>query len=82
MLSGNRTLLTLCETEQDPVGPSSVEILSDANLFCVPHFLFVGKKLQPPRPSLSTNGQIQTVAYQGREGMQKQRRSSQETIVQ
>ena len=34
--------------------------------------LFVGKRLQPPRPSLSTNRQLQTVANQGKEGMQKQ----------
>ena len=36
--------------------------------------------LQPPRPSLSSRGQIQTVANQGSEGMQKQTRSSQETM--
>ena len=47
---------------------------------CVPHFLFVGNMLQPPRPSLSSRGQIQTVANQGSEGMQKQTRSSQETM--
>ena len=33
-------------------------------------FLFAGKRFQPPRPSLSTKGQIQTVANQEREGMQ------------
>ena len=50
--------------------------------FCVPHFLFVRNRLQPPWPSLSSKGQVQTVANQGREGMQKQGRNSQETIVQ
>ena len=45
-------------------------------LFCVPHFLFAGKGLLPPRPSLRFKGQVQTVANQGREGTQKQRRSS------
>ena len=60
------------ETEQDPVGLP----------FCVPHFLFVGNRLQSPWPSRSSKGQIQTVANQGREGMQRQRRSSQETRVQ
>ena len=50
--------------------------------FCVPRFLFVGNKLQPPWPSLSSKGQVQTVVDQGREGMQKQGRGSQETIVQ
>ena len=33
-------------------------------------------------PSLSSKGQVQTVANQGREGMQRQGKSSQETIVQ
>ena len=32
-----------------------------------PHFLFLGNKLQPPRPSLSSKGQVQTIAPQGRE---------------
>ena len=51
------------ETEQDPVGPSQVQ-----KPCCVivptsptPHFLFAGKRLQPPRTSLSSKGQIQTV---------------------
>ena len=39
------------ETEQDPVGPSQAQ-----KLFCVPHFLLVGKRVQPPRPSLSSKG--------------------------
>ena len=30
--------------------------------FCVPHFLFVGNRLQPPWPSLSSRGQVQRVA--------------------
>ena len=50
--------------------------------FRVPSFLLVGNRLQPPGPSLSSKGQIWTVANQGREGMQRQGRSSQETIVQ
>ena len=50
--------------------------------FCVPRFFFLGNKLQPPWPSLSSKGQVQTVANQGREGMQSPGRSSQETIVQ
>ena len=29
--------------------------------FCVPHFWFAGKRLQPPRPSLNSKGQIQAV---------------------
>ena len=49
--------------------------------FCVPHFLFEGNRLQPPWSSLSSKGQVQTVANQGREGRQRQGRSSQETIV-
>ena len=38
--------------------------------------------IQPPWPSLSSKGQVQTVADQGREGMQRQGRSSQDKIVQ
>ena len=38
--------------------------------FCVPHSLFVGNRLQPPWLSLSSKGQIQRAANQGREGMQ------------
>ena len=34
--------------------------------------------IQPPWPSLSSNGQIQAVAHQGREGTQRQGRNSQE----
>ena len=51
-------------------------------LFCVPHFLFAGNRLQPPWPSWSSKGQVQTIADQEREGRQRQGRSSQETIVQ
>ena len=36
-------------------------------------FLFAGKRFQPPRPSLSTKGQILTVANQGSKGMQEVR---------
>ena len=38
-------------------------------------FLFVGDRLQPPWPSLSPKGQIQTVANQGK-GMKRQGKSS------
>ena len=34
--------------------------------FWVPHFLFLGNKLQPPWPPLSSKGQVQTFANQGR----------------
>ena len=47
----------------------------------VPHFLFVGNRLQPPWPFLSSKGQIQTVGNQGAEGTQRQGRRSQETMV-
>ena len=46
------------------------------------HFLVLGNKLQPPRPSLSSKGQIQTTANQEREGMQGPGRNCQETAVQ
>ena len=49
--------------------------------FCVPHFLITENKLQAPWPSLSSNEQVQIVANQGREGMQRQEKSRQETIV-
>ena len=38
--------------------------------------------IQPPWPSLSSKGQVQTVANQGRQGVLGQGRSSQETTVQ
>ena len=50
--------------------------------FCVPHFLFVGNRLQPLGPSLSSQGEVQALANQGREGMQRRGRGSQETIEQ
>ena len=50
--------------------------------FCVPHFFFIAKRLQPPWPSLSSKGQIWTVGNQRGEGMQRQGESSQETVVQ
>ena len=50
--------------------------------FRVSRSLFAGNRLQPPRPSLKPSGQIQTVAKQGREEMQRQGRRSQETTVQ
>ena len=40
--------------------------------FCVPPNLFVGNRLETPGSSLSSKGQIQTVANQGSEGMQRQ----------
>ena len=63
--------------KQDPAGPSQAQKPS-----CVPSFLFVGKGLQPPRLSTNSKGQIQTVTDRGSDGMQKQRKSTQETIVQ
>ena len=42
--------------------------------FCVPCFLFVGNRLQPPQPSLSSKWQVQTVANQEKEETQKQER--------
>ena len=45
-------------------------------------FLFAGKMLQPPKTFLNTKEQIQRVANQGSEGMQKQRRNHQATVVQ
>ena len=59
-------------------GALEVQILSVSPISC----LWGKGFIQSPWPSLSTKGQFQTVAYQGRLGMQKQRRSSQETIVQ
>ena len=37
--------------------------------------------IQPPGPSLSSKGQVQTAADQGREGMQRQGRKNQETTA-
>ena len=34
-------------------------------LLCVPHFLFIGNKLQPPQPSLSSQGQVQRITWIG-----------------
>ena len=36
--------LTTVDTKQNPVGSA----------FCVPHFLFLESKLEPPQPSLSS----------------------------
>ena len=53
-------------TENKNKGPSGGETKEDAmglldnEAFCVPHFLLVGNRLQPLRPSLSSKGQIQT----------------------
>ena len=51
------------------------------NLSVSPISFLVGNRPQPPWPSLSSTGQVQTVANQGREGMQRQGSSSQKTIV-
>ena len=64
------------ETEKGPVG-----LLDTHKSFFVSHFLFLGNNLQPPWPSLSSKGSAQTAVNQGREGMQRPGRSSQETIV-
>lgn len=45
------------------------------------HFLFVKNRLPPPWPVLSSKIANFTVANHGSEGMERQRRSSQETIV-
>ena len=62
-------------TKQGPVG------LLSTKAFLCPPFLVLGL-IQPLIPSLSSNGQAQTLDYQGRKGMQRQGRNSQETIVQ
>ena len=51
-------------------------------LFRVPDSLFVGDGLQPPQSSLSSKGQIWTVATQERERIRRQGRGSQEAAVQ
>ena len=50
------------ETECDLWGSWAWKLIS------VPHFLFVRNRVQPPWPSLSSKGQVQTAANQGREG--------------
>ena len=52
--------------------------LSVSPILCLQEIGFI----QPPRPSQSSKGQVQTVANQGREGRRRQGRNSQETIVQ
>ena len=49
---------------------------------CVPCFLSVENRLQPPCPSLSPKRKVQTVTSQAREGMRRQERRGQETVVQ
>ena len=61
-----------------PCRPSGHKSLSVSPVSSLQEIGFI----QPPRPSLSSNGQIQTVANQGREGTRRQGRSSQETIAQ
>ena len=63
--------------EKDPVEPSRVQILPRSPISGLYEMDFS----QPPCPPLSSKGQVQTVANQGREETQKQRRSSQETIA-
>ena len=60
------------ENKQDPVGLHVVEAFLSSMI----------KGLQPPCLSLISKGQIQLVASLGREGMKRQRRGSQETIMQ
>ena len=70
---------SLIENKQDPglhPTPPSVQILVSPFLFQEIGFI------QPPKLSLSSKRQIQTDANQGSKGIQKQRRSSQETTVQ
>ena len=59
------------------MGPSWIQKPS-----CVCYVLFVGKRFQLARLSLSLKGHMQTVTNQGSEGMQKHRESSEEIIVQ
>ena len=55
---------------------SGIQIVFVSPVSCLLDIDFI----QPPRPSLSSKGQIQTVANQGREGMQKQGRNSQMVV--
>lgn len=57
--------------EHDSAGPSWVQKPS------VSSFSFKEKNNQPPRPSLCSKEQIQSVTNQEREGMKKQRKSKQ-----
>ena len=66
----------LREEREHPAG------LLSWNPFLVLYFLFVRNRLWPPWTTPSSKGQIRTVANQEREGMQRQERNSQETIVQ
>ena len=56
-------------------------VLETEFFLCLPS-LVAGNRLQAPRPFLNSKGQIQTVVNQAKEAMQRQGRSSQETIVQ
>ena len=67
-LAGTTTLLHVVlkgETEQDLLA------LLVTKTFC-PYLLFVGNRLQPPWPSLSSKGQMWTVVNQRKEGIQRQ----------
>ena len=66
--------MKLNRTLQDPPGHKRL-----SRSLC---FLFAGKSLPISYTFQNGKGQIQTVANLGREGIQKQRRSSQETIAQ
>ena len=67
--------LPASKTKQAPVGLLGTQA-------CVPHFLFWGNRFQPPWHSLNSKKQVQTVANQRREGMQRSERNSGETMVQ
>ena len=60
--------------EQNPVWTSWVQIL------CVPCFLFVGNRIHSASLAFPEFQREDSKTYQEKEGMQKQRRSSQETI--
>ena len=72
-------------TSRPPVSlkPSSTRWGSWARKpFCVPRFLIIGNRFIQLPSFPESQGHVQTVAHQGREGMQRQGRNSQETIVQ
>ena len=64
------------DTKQDPVGFLGTKA-------CVPHFLITGNRLHSASMTFPEfQWAVPTVANQGREGMWRQGRNSQETIVQ
>lgn len=62
----NQVKLLKSETKQDPVEPSQV-----TKPFHGPHFFFVGRNFQSPRPTLSPKEQIQMGINQRSEEMYK-----------